>query len=326
MAYAPALVAALGTPFGSIRSVHTALPPFHLGGAGVDVAEVACPNGMIAYVTAGLSDPNVKVMSPLGWRRAELVMFAAEPDARLARLMSTLGAATRTRKLAPHDTLPLAGPDAAHLFAALLFLFDEASCRVANQEVAFVRVVGITGDERAYAMQHGSRSLIAALAVAKRVVASVPGRASVATIATAPPDLAAAARSLEGAAQFVALAAITADGQSAEGLRDRVTEKDIEPVVAMLGTALPHPAQLSTLLHAFCDHRHDGLARVGRRLIGLVLEGAAERDAMRLDYLANAISAVKAASGVDFETIGAADERIREDEAFARLECAQVLR
>lgn len=324
MAYAPSFVSSLGASLGSIRTVHTALPPFHLGGSGVDVAEVTCADGLTAYVTAGLSDPRVEVKSPLGWRRAELVLFTQAPDARLARLLSTLGAATRTRRFAPGDTLPLAGPDADGLFAALLFVSDEGSCRVDGNEVRFVRVVGITGEERAFAMQHGSFALIAALAAARSVVASVPGRASVTTIATPPPDLAAAAAQLEGVGQRIAIAAIAADGQTAEVLRDRAQASDIEPVVSILGATLPHPEQLYTLLHAFCDHRHEALARVGRRLIGLVLEGAAERDISRLDYLARAWSTVQAAAGVDYDVIRKTDQRMRDDEAFARSMCAQL--
>lgn len=321
MSYASLLAKAAARHLGSLVQIRTAVPPFHLGG-GVDVAEFSGADGSTAYLTTGLSAADASVQRPLAWIAAEYVVFADGPDTRLAATLSALGAVTRERKLSPHDTMPLVP---ATLADAVLFLHDSLELEVEGRSIGAVRVLGITAREREVAIEQGSRTLVAALAHARRAVRWTPGRATVPLddVLRAHQHAEQVWSNLDALAYNLAGLMVRADGKRAEILRDSIAEIDIEYVRAGLAEVLESvvpsitlPEQLAVLLHACCDLREPLLASVGRRIARMVVDGLADRDPMQASYVADACCAIRAPA-MSFDELNALGDEIRSDSAGA---------
>src|SRR6185437_7478502 len=113
MTFAQQLGAALAATLGPVDpTIHTAIPPFRLGGAADVITFRRAPSiAGVVHVSAGAALAGMP----------ELVLCTREPSEWAPVLLSRLAAAQRQRSFVANGTTPLAGPDAP--FAGLLFAY-----------------------------------------------------------------------------------------------------------------------------------------------------------------------------------------------------------
>ena len=219
MTFAQQLGVALAAALGPVDpTIHTAIPPRHLGGLpDVLVFRHAPSIQGVVHVSAGMAEEGL----------AELVLVTPEPASWAPTLLARLAAAQRQRRFVPNGTTPLAGPEAP--FAGLLFASAPGlpAIWVGEAYAPFVLAVGITAVELAACRSHGTPAVIELLAQARLFPQSVRRRADVSGLAELGPSPLDRPGLSEPARRGLS-AVVYGHAESVEMLRARFSPGDLE--------------------------------------------------------------------------------------------------
>lgn len=262
MAWPPKVVATFSSLFGDAETVHTAMPPFSLGGDLVDVAEFRRDDGTVIYATAGLSEDG-------GWSAKELVLHAESPDPRWADLLARVGGSTRHREYQHGGTLPLDGGDLSA--DGLGFFYAGRHVQVDEARVSLLQVITLTQDEIEVARRDSLYAVEAAWWKDGFGRMCRDGRPTSPSITTMP-DVRPPATELSDLgwdAREVIEISIQCDHDGAESIRGHFGADEAALLSKLMVDRLPHPDQLSCFLHALMDFSVPEMAPVCLRVLQL---------------------------------------------------------
>lgn len=289
MAWPPRVVEALTQRYGTSSVVHTALPPYSLGGQLVDVSEHPQPDGSVVYCTAGLSEGG-------GYGAQEMTLHAKAADRRLAELVARVGGSSRERKYVHSGTLPLADPRGPKAVLDGVGFLYAGPLMVDDLRVSLLQLVGLTHEELSRARVDSLYTIEAAFWRDGVGRICEPGRGTSPSLGdlvpVRPPQEALVG--LDWSAMEVVDATIHARHDDVEGLRMKFPEAEARILARELGDRLPHPTQLGCLLHALMDFKVEELARPSLRLLQL----SPDHD-MAPQYYADALAMLATIEGGD---------------------------
>ncbi len=254
MSFATALAGELTETLGPAEpTIHTAMPPFHLGGL-ADVVEFRhSPLGGALYVTAGLA----------GTSQLELALATRAPTLWGPRLIAEVAAGLRTRRVVANGTLPL-GDAAVHalMFTRIPGLYP---LTIGGTYTRVLLAVAITADELAACRSHGTPHVVELLRAAGVFPFSERGRATAATLAKLPPCALELAK-LSPAGREALAAVVHGQSQQVENLRGTFPASDV-PELAGAFDALGAWSQRCDLVLLLCDFARPAVAAACRKLL-----------------------------------------------------------
>ncbi|MGE5185548.1 MAG: hypothetical protein ACM31C_25970 [Acidobacteriota bacterium] len=254
MSFATVLADELAGALGPAESnIHTAVPPFHLGGL-ADVVEFRrSPLGGALYVTAGLA-----AVSQL-----ELALATRTPTLWGPRLIAEVAAGLRMRRVVANGTLPL-GEAAVHalMFAHLPGVYPRT---IGGTYTKVLLAVAITSDELAACRSHGTPHVVELLRAAGVFPFSERDRPTAATLANLPPSALERAK-LSPAGREALSAVVHGQSQRVENLRGTFPASDV-PALAAAYDSLGAWSQRCDLVMLVCDLDDPALAPVWAKLI-----------------------------------------------------------